>query len=558
MRIKGYNGFADISCNMMQNIEQRGTGGSGEVQHSNAFFCSEMGLGSNIENWADGHRSLLGTITPNNPSSWIKAFSGIYLNEFKETRDGEYYYFGFNFPSCSGTSSSENPTEYTVADQTIAIECKKNYSVLGVRVWGTFHCIISDRYMNTYNQGGALTEERCGRFYSFGGGLNNFQPYIVSNYLQNNWYNYGSSTNTIPPFTPSQSITNSYYTTGGYLCTNFGGSVYNEKQSGDTSGTNGNDGNYGDEDTDDIPDDGTPSVGAISSGFLSIYNPTPAQLLSLRDFLYNAGASIIEKWMNLTDNVFNYLISLKLFPCSPSVGNSKPISMGGVASEISAPELTNQYKTFDCGFVNVQECYGGFLDYTNTTVKIYLPFCGEMELDTPIIMHGSVHLLYKVDFLTGDCMACIHVKDNHGVNAQMYFANGNCACDIPMTGRNDITQLTGILGVGLSMATGGAVAGTASAILNPEQFAPKVQRVGNIGGAVGMLGQYTPYIIIERPAQSFPLHNNKLLGRPSNIGGIVGSFEGYTEIEYVKLDGIQATESELTEIRELLETGVYI
>lgn len=557
MQIKGYNGFPSLPLYTMQNTGLRGRDQNGELDHSNDYFCANSIDGANIEQWADSHRNLLGQINPNDRRTWVKAWSGIYLSDFYELNDGTRYRFDFTFPSCSGVTTYEQATNWTVQDQTIAIECIRNYYVVGVRVWGLFYGIMFDMYYNTYNQGGPLTEQRCGRFYKFSGGINNFQT-ESSLYLQGFIYPYGSSTPTKPPLIPSQVLTESYYLLTGYLCTDFGGSVYNEKQSGDTSKSGGGDGNYGDEDTDEIPDDGTPTISAISSGFVSLYNPTPAQLLGLRNFLYNADASIIDKWMRLTDNAFNYLIGLKLFPCQPVRGASSAISLGGVESEITAYKVGNQYKTIDCGSVNVQECYGGFLDYTNTSVKIYLPFCGEMELDTPIVMHGTVNLKYKVDFLTGDCMACVTVTDNHGVrNSEVYFSDGNCACDIPLTGRNDITSLTSILGAGMSMITGG-VSGAIGAITNPEQFNPKVQRVGNISGAVGMLGQYTPYIIIQRPAQSFPSNNNMLLGRPSNIGGRVDRFSGYTEIEYIKLDGIQATDSELEEIRTLLENGVYI
>lgn len=556
MQLQGYNGFPSMPITVMANAGVRGEGPSGTVYHSNMFFCSDGPAGANIEKWADEHRELLGTINPNDSTTWVKAWDGIYLSSFSNPYDDTRYNFEFTVPNVSYVNLN-NGTNGNTQNQTFTIGCYRNYTLFGARVWGQLYCIMGDRYYDTYS-GEILTVELCDRFFEFAPNLNTWQPSVTNEYLNGEWYNYGESLPTLPPFVPSQEITKSYYYYHGYVCTDFGGRVNNERQEGDNSTPGGGGGNYGYEESEVVPDDGIPTVSAISSGFISLYNPSPTQLVALRDFLYNANSSVIEKLMALTDNVFNYLVSLKLFPCIPNVGSSKNIAFGGVDSEVQAPELSNQYKSFDCGKVNVEECYGGFLDYTNTTVKIYLPFCGEMELDTPIVMHGSVYLLYKVDFLTGDCMACITVKDNHGVNAQVYFANGNCACEIPITGRNDITQLTGILGVGLSMATGSAIGGVANAIANPEQFSPKVQRVGNIGGAVGMLGQYTPYIIIERPAQSFPLYNNMLLGRPSNIGGTVGSFSGYTEIDDAKLDGIQATDAELDEIRQLLADGVYI
>lgn len=331
-------------------------------------------------------------------------------------------------------------------------------------------------------------------------------------------------------------------------------------QGGDTSTPDGGDGNYGNEQSDIIPSDGVPTISAVSSGFIKMYKPSLQNLLDFKDFLYST--SFIDNVKKLIDNPMDYIIALMLNPATPNSTSSEYIGAGGLSSEVSAPLISNQYKEFDCGSVNIQECYGGFLDYDNMTrVSIYLPFCGTMKLDTNIVMHSTIQLRYAIDFLTGDCIAKVYVVNNHGVVAEFYFKEGNCACMIPMTGNNYASFFAGALGAisGVGSAIGGNVAGGLSTSAQSiASMHVEHERVGNIQKGHGLLGNYTPYVIIERPSQSFPQGMNSLNGRASNIGGKVRDFSGYTEIESIKLNGIQATDAELEEIKQLLADGVFV
>lgn len=118
----------------------------------------------------------------------------------------------------------------------------------------------------------------------------------------------------------------------------------------------------------------------------------------------------------------------------------------------------------------------------------------------------------------------------------------------------------GIAGTALTGGAGalGAAGSFASAALSVQSAKPQVLRSGSLSGTPGLMGGFTPYILVERPAQSFPANNNKLYGRPSNIGGTLSSFSGYTEVSELLTHSINATDSELDEIKELLKSGVYV
>ena len=55
-------------------------------------------------------------------------------------------------------------------------------------------------------------------------------------------------------------------------------------------------------------------------------------------------------------------------------------------------------------------------------------------------------------------------------------------------------------------------------------------------------------------------HNkyNSFVGYPSNVTKLVGDLNGYTEIDSIHLENVNATENELNEIERLLKMGVIL
>ena len=85
-----------------------------------------------------------------------------------------------------------------------------------------------------------------------------------------------------------------------------------------------------------------------------------------------------------------------------------------------------------------------------------------------------------------------------------------------------------------------------------------ISRGGSLGGAVGVMGDFTPYLIIHRPIQSLASDFASKKGYPANISASLGSLTGYTVVDKVHLTGIDCTDSERDEIHALLKDGVII
>lgn len=514
----------------------------------------------------------------------IEVLSGIYLVRSTEYESKLEVWLSFT----TDVYNSINGSQYTIAEPSIKFIFDK--SILATPFWNMTFAHVSKVYTYEYVEGVKVWD-----YYPVAGdGLWFIQTIacavqgITNNYFNKILYiNEGTVPMDAEPVGIFQNIhvstdssTTWYYigdpssprpTTASYspqyTLTNWRKMHFESNQEDDTSGSGGGGGNYGYEQSDTNHYDGIPTVTPASSGFINVYHASIQNLLDMAKFMYSD--NFLENVPKLVTNPIDYIISLMLFAASPDDGTAEALRVGSLKNvAIQIAPVQSVYKTFDCGSINIEECYGGFLDYVPyTRVRLQLPFCGDIDLDPQIVMHSTVQLRYAVDFLTGSCLARVDVTNNHGIAAETYFKDGNCAVSVPMTGADFNSYYASVFSAGFSVVSAGA---TTLATGNPLAFMGAVggantQRPhanttvsGHLGSNHGFLGNYTPALIISRPVQSFPEGYNPNKGRPSNIGGTLGSFSGYTSVTSIKLDGVVATDAELAEIRQLLAGGVYV
>lgn len=308
-----------------------------------------------------------------------------------------------------------------------------------------------------------------------------------------------------------------------------------------------------DDTSDYVPIGELPSVNVYASGLVTGYNIEVANLASLSNFLWDD--NFVESLPKLVNNPMDAIISLKSFPFSIDGVNST-VKIGGIDTEISARKVSQQYVLIDCGSLNIREYYGDFTDYDNTTVVINLPYVGEHVLPTDEVLESYLHLYYKVDLLSGVCMAQIVLsKNRYGTVLQgsVYNFKGNISSDIPLTGQiygNIINALSGLFTTNIGMALN-----SANSIVNGER---KIEINGNCSSNYGALGVQTPYIKIVSPIQNNPNSYNRDLGSYANMTETIGNLKGYTEIDAINLKINGATDDEISEIKTALYNGVVI
>lgn len=316
----------------------------------------------------------------------------------------------------------------------------------------------------------------------------------------------------------------------------------------------------------EIPD--LPAISAADLGFITMYNPTAAQLKTLSDFMWS-NLFDLNTYKKLFSDPMQSVIGLAIVPVAPTIGGSKNVHFGTIDSGVSMSYLSTNYVQLDCGSVACEKYVGCFMDNDPyTKISIYLPFIGIRQLSADDVIGGSIHVVYNIDVLTGAC-ACFIEHSTRGV---LYSYNGSCITNVPLTSvnfsgaiQNAVAAIGSAIGVVAGMATGaapltamsaaGLMTSAANTALNSKA---QVQRSGNLGGSAGIMSIMTPYVIIERPALSVPNNVQKYTGQTSNITMSLNDCKGFTMCEYIHLDNISATSEEIVEIESMLKAGVIL
>lgn len=327
----------------------------------------------------------------------------------------------------------------------------------------------------------------------------------------------------------------------------------------DTSGTGGGGGNY-ERGGDDIFKPNLPIGQAIHTGFIDMYNPSLSDLRALSSKLWTD--AFFENILKLWNDPMEGIISLALFPVAPSTSSAQNCVIGNYNTEVPIPVVSSQYTSVNCGNLSVNEYWGSALDYEPyTKISIFLPFIGIVPLHTDDVMNKNISVFYNIDFLTGSAVCTIMC----GLTT-LYEFPCNISCNIPITGSN-YSELYGniinsiknvAIGGALTGNVGGAVAGGLTSATNVVTSKhSQVERGSNVTSMNGLLGHFKPFLIIHRPKQSLPSNFGHYKGFPSNITRLLSGVSGYTEIEYIHLDGLTgATDVEKDEIERLLQSGV--
>ena len=327
----------------------------------------------------------------------------------------------------------------------------------------------------------------------------------------------------------------------------------------------------------------TPSFAITNAGFFSVWLPDELQIQKIAAWMWNGKVTTIDFWKRMVTSPTDLILGLSMVPFVISPDGQAKVSLGYISTGLTVDYTNRQFFELDFGTIDIKEVWAAYLDYNPyTTIEVFLPYIGSRRLDTDEVMNKRIHLVYKVDIISGACVAIISVPDytNPSLETVLYQFMGNCSTQIPVTAeeminivRNTVNLITsaasfvntgGSVGEHESGASGkvashkAAGAGMVSSALNLATTKQSASRTGSISSAAGFIGVQRPYLIIKRPRQAFPEDQNIYTGYPSFITERIGELEGYTEIEVIHLDNIPCTADELDEIDTLLKNGVIL
>lgn len=420
----------------------------------------------------------------------------------------------------------------------------------------------------------------------FFGSISNFrrEGHIpVYDPIQNHWYQFGFEYRT-DNFNPGKvwlvvsnpQVQNTFFPTSGVPIA----STANPYPNIPTSGTEGGDG-PGAGTSDSNPPPVVPSVSAVGSGLVRLYNPSQAELQSLGQWLWSTTFDV-SQLKRLFSDPMDVILGCSIFPVAVPHGSPTTIQFGNIDTQISCDVASSQYTSRIIGDYTIEGAYYSYLDFAPyTKVQIYLPYIGMKELNTDDVMSTdtvkkTLHIWYTIDLLSGACVAHIEVNGD-----LLYEFGGSCNTQIPLTSRDFNNVISGVIGVAATAvvgavgtigavmtapealvgaaAVGGAVSTIASGAKQVMGEKQTVEHASGIGGATGLMASQHVYLIITRPNLCHPENQEHFTGYPGFIYRTVSQLSGYTKFVNFEFNVIHATMAELEELEEwFMVKGVRI
>ena len=342
-----------------------------------------------------------------------------------------------------------------------------------------------------------------------------------------------------------------------YKTTKGDGSKFTVKdgQEGSDGYTDDNDSGYDDGKDKDDKDVDTGDVSAGIGVLTSTFKMTKERLVQLGQFLW--GSNIFDKFSLVNNNPIENIISCKSIPINTD-GANQEIILGNVSTGVNGEKISNNFAKQTIGSIKITEHYHNFLDYAPyTNVILYLPYIGFKELDTTLVMNKTLQVIYTVDAITGGCLAQVYVN-----SVRLYEFTGNVGIDIPITASNRAQVEAGYIQAGVgatASALGGNIGSAITSLLNSATSQYHYSSTGNPSPMCVASTNRTCYVILDRPNYQNLKAFNHTRGRKCYLSKTISTLKGFTICDSnIDLNGINATQSELEELKEILSSGFYV
>lgn len=332
---------------------------------------------------------------------------------------------------------------------------------------------------------------------------------------------------------------------------------------------------------DPIPVPDVPPIGACDAGFVTMYHLTTAEMQVFAQDLYDPDA--IQAILAMFRNPMDFICGVMLMPFAPVGTHMYYPKFGTYVWHNAYAKVEEEYKVIDCGTIAIPHYYNTCFDYSPYyRIKLWLPYIGYREIDTDEVMGSTLNVVYHIDVLTGNCVAFVN-KPNVGIYGPQIPKviaqfDGNVGVKIPVTSTSYDQMIGACVNlIGRIATVGAAVAGGVGGYMASEVAMQQIgsqimgsttdavnsnkvsaQRSGNCSGISGFMAIQKPHVLIELPWQDLPANYQELEGFPSNKGGTLSQFSGFTAVETIKLQISGALDSEKDEINSILKGGVYI
>lgn len=318
---------------------------------------------------------------------------------------------------------------------------------------------------------------------------------------------------------------------------------------------------------------------AGSSKFWTIYNPTDTEMDSLGGELWQQNVIQILKqtFVNPTDGIISWH-QIYIDPSDTAThfdvsSASQNIMLGDYQTGVTSKIVEDNTAIIQCGILAVPKFFNDYRDFTETEVSCYLPYIGFVDLDPRDVIGCKLTLVYRIDLLTGTCVANISPSkggpNDQNVSECAYMFTGNCAVELPITAADRSRFFSGMIngamsgfatGAKLGGGYGGAIGAIAGGVIKGvEGLHGGVVKCNGLNGNAGALSIYRkPYIIVQRNKPADPIGAAYHYGAPASKLVVLNALKGYTRVREAYINIPRATESEKAAIDTILKNGIYL
>lgn len=323
-----------------------------------------------------------------------------------------------------------------------------------------------------------------------------------------------------------------------------------------------------------------PDNTALNSGSTTYFYMGKAGLSSFIKWFWNDTGdfeTIVNNYIsNLYGNLKECISGVFHFPCPLnalcSTTGNKEIVIGRYHTNIKADFLESPPKNILLGTVDLNDDKwkktNSFLDFDGyTTIAMYLPYLGIIDLPTKTVQNTKLSVYYAVDVPSMQMKYTI--KSNGIIVHEQVVQFGD---DIPISlssGLQNVTNTVSAVTSGVSdLAMVGVIGGgkkaAASALLHTVADAHTttdgITVKGASSGVMGKWGALKCSLIVTKPISKRPKNYAKIKGNLICDTYKLSYLKGFTVCESPRITFTQGkpTEKEIEEIYSLLEKGVIL
>lgn len=330
----------------------------------------------------------------------------------------------------------------------------------------------------------------------------------------------------------------------------------------DDDPNNSSDGSEGSDHRDDI-DINTPPDTAISLSNINIYLLTKEQLMAFISDMWNF--SWTELTTNMMTGIYNNLIdnvqSIRVMPFAPSeLGTVEAVGSivcGWWSHTATVQKLntsTNGMNLRNVGNWEFNEVFGGWADYAPyTSIELYLPYYGTINLDTNLFMGHILKVEYVLDVLAGLITYFLSCD-----NTCVITVSAKCSADVPVSLSSGIDTASDVLKNGARFVSEAGNLRPVGMVTGSTSVA--TEKCLNSCSESGMF--FMPnkcHVRITRPAYTRASNYASRYGYPCYGSYKLSKLKGFTVVENYKshyTKGIKKEEEDM--IKSMMESGVYL